>query len=104
MRRVEEMFKARRNSVSSSNVVGKTLNSTGLRMYSATIITVTDIIMSKTSSTSSRNGGTGVISARTMPNTATGTPSSFQSTAVIQLNCFGGAAPIVRAGVKIGTL
>ena len=38
IRRVEEMFSARRKSVSSSRVVGKTLNSTGLRMYIATIM------------------------------------------------------------------
>ena len=46
--RVEEMFSASRNRVSSSSVVGKTLNSTGLRMYIATIITTTDIMMSVT--------------------------------------------------------
>ena len=72
------MFSASRNSVSSSRVVGKTLNSTGLRMYIATIITITDIMMSVTIRTSSRKPGSGVISAITIPSTASGTPSSRQ--------------------------
>ena len=72
------MLSARRNKVSSRSVVGKTLNSTGLRIYMATIITTTDIMMSVTMRTSSMNPGSGVISAITMPRTAMGTPSSFQ--------------------------
>ena len=69
---------ASRNRVSSSSVVGKTLNSTGLRMYIATIITITEVMMSVTIRTSSRKPGSGVIRAITIPSTASGTPSSFQ--------------------------
>ena len=78
IKRVAEMFRARRNSVSSRSVVGKTLNSTGFRMYMETIITTTDIMMSVTIRMSSMKPGTGVISAITMPSTAIGTPNSFQ--------------------------
>src|ERR1700677_4246105 len=78
MRRVAEMFKARRNSVNSSSVVGKTLNSTGFRMYIETIMTTTDIMMSVTIRPSSTTPGSGVIKAITMPRTAIGAASSFQ--------------------------
>ena len=47
-------------------------------MYIATIITITDIMMSVTIRASSTKPGSGVISAITMPRTAMGTPSSFQ--------------------------
>src|SRR5438445_1390807 len=80
MRREEEMLSARRNSVSSSSVVGKTLKSTGRRMYIDTISTTTDIMMSVTSSTSKRKLGMGVISARMITSTAIGTDISLQLT------------------------
>ena len=74
--RVAEMLRARRKSVSSSSVVGKTLNSTGRLIYMATIRTVTEIMMSMTSKKSSRAPGRGVISAMMMLTTAIGTLNS----------------------------
>ena len=71
--RDEEMFRASRNSVSSSRVVGNDVNSTGRIRYSETISTITDIRMSVTISRSSTKPGSGVISATTMPSTASGT-------------------------------
>jgi hypothetical protein len=76
-------------------VVGKTLNSTGLRMYMATIITTTDIMMSVTMRTSSTTPGSGVIRAITMPRTAMGTPSSFQ---LANASFHGAGAAIAFAG------
>ena len=70
------MFSASRNSVSNSSVVGNTLNSTGRPMYIATIITMTDIMMSITIRKSSTKLGSGVISAMTIAKTAMGTASS----------------------------
>jgi hypothetical protein len=72
MRRVEEMFSARRNSVSSSSAVGNTLNSTGLRIYIETSRTMTETVIVALIRMSSRNGGMGMTIARTMPRTARG--------------------------------
>ena len=70
------MFSASRNNVSSSSVVGKTLNSAGRTMYMATIITTTDSMMSVTMRMSSTKGGRGVIRVTTIARTASGTASS----------------------------
>ena len=77
--RDEETFSARRNSVSSSSVVGNELNSTGFTKYSETIRTITDIMMSAAISRSSRNAGSGVISATTIASTASGTAISLRA-------------------------
>ena len=103
IRRDEEMFSARRNSVSSSRVVGNDVNSTGRTRYSDTISTVTDIMMSVTISRSSRKPGSGVISAITMASTAIGTaisPSIFerQRAAIAARGDRAGAATSVLAG------
>src|SRR5689334_15033869 len=74
--REEEIFKARRNKVNNSSMVGNTLNSTGRVMYIETIITITDIIRSVTIRKSSRKLGKGVISAITIASTANGTANS----------------------------
>ncbi len=76
IRRAEDTFKASLYSVSNSSVVGKTLKSDGRWMYMAVIITMTDIMMSTTSSRSNRKGGRGAMRAITMASTATGTASS----------------------------
>ncbi len=54
--------------------MGKTLNSTGLVMYSDTSSTTTDMVMLVLISRSSSNDGSGVTIASTMARTATGTP------------------------------
>src|SRR5271154_1126574 len=71
MRREEEIFRASRNSVSSNREVGKTLNSTGLVMYSETVIFALIRI-------SKRNDGNGAIITITMPSTARGTLRSLR--------------------------
>ena len=86
--RAEEMFRASRKSVNNSRVVGKTLNSTGRVIYIATIITITDIMMSATIRMSSTNPGNGVISAMTIARTAMGTVSSLTSVRLIPPNPF----------------
>src|SRR5579862_8495471 len=70
------MFKARRNSVSNSSDVGKTLNSTGRVMYIETSSRITEIVMFALMRISSRNEGIGAIIAKTMPKTAKGTLKS----------------------------
>src|ERR1035438_3520541 len=67
------MFSASRNNVSNSSVVGNDVNSTGRTRYSETIMTVIDISRSVTISRSSTKPGSGVISAITIPSTASGT-------------------------------
>ena len=57
-------------------MVGKTLKSTGRRIYTATIITMTDSMMSTTIRKSSRKPGIGMMSAMTIATTAIGTPNS----------------------------
>ena len=57
-------------------MVGKTLKSTGRRMYTATIMTITDSMMSVTIRKSSSAPGMGMISARTIATTAIGTAIS----------------------------
>src|SRR5258706_4963382 len=76
MRREEEMFSARRNSVISSRVVGKTLNSTGRVICIETSITITERVMFALIRRSRTKDGSGVIIARTIPKTASGTPNS----------------------------
>src|SRR5690242_12847901 len=73
------MFSARRKSVSSSNVVGKDVNSTGRTRYSETIRTVTDARMSVTIRRSRMKPGRGVIRAMTIARTAIGTAISRRS-------------------------
>ena len=63
--------------MSNSSVVGNTLNSTGRVIYIATIITITDIMMSVTIKMSSMKPGRGVIRAMTIASTAIGTPRSL---------------------------
>ena len=75
------MFSASRNSVSSSSVVGNTLNSTGRVMYIATSSTMTDNMMFGAISTSRSNAGSGAIIASTMPSTPIGTAMSGQGSA-----------------------
>ena len=86
------MFSDSRNSVNNRSVVGKTLNSTGRRMYIATIITTTDIMMSVTMRRSRAKGGSGVMRAMTIPSTASGTPTSRQVARFIPDICFSAAA------------
>ena len=57
-------------------MVGNTLKSTGLRMNSATIMTITESMISVTINRSSRSPGRGVINAIRIPSTASGTPNS----------------------------
>ena len=79
IKRAELTLSANRKSVSNNSAVGKTLNSTGLRMYIVTINTMTDIMMSTTISKSSSSDGIGVIRAMTMASTAMGTAMSPKS-------------------------
>src|SRR5262249_31443665 len=74
--RDEEIFSASRYSVNNRSVVGKTVKSTARRTYTATIITITDSMMSTTRRKSSSAPGIGVMSATTVPTTAMGTPIS----------------------------
>src|ERR1043166_1668836 len=76
IRRDDEMLSARRKSVNRSSVVGNEVNSTGRTRYSETMSTVTDTRRSITISRSSTKPGSGVISATTMPSTASGTAIS----------------------------
>src|SRR5436190_3053553 len=76
MSRDDDTFNASRNSVNNSRTVGNTLNSTGRPIYMATIMTITDIMMSNTISRSRMKPGNGVISATMIARTAIGTPSS----------------------------
>src|SRR5271168_2848865 len=92
MRRAEEIFRARRNKVINSSVVGKTLNSTGLVMCRDTRSTIRDIVILAEMRRSRRNGGSGVIIASTMPSTAIGTANSRQFTAVAEAGAAGRAA------------
>src|SRR5271170_3124001 len=78
MRREEEIFRASRNSVSSNREVGKTLNSTGLVMYSETIRTITETVIFALIRISKRNDGNGAIITITMPSTARGTLRSLR--------------------------
>src|SRR5262249_22481091 len=73
----EEMFSASRYSVNKSKVVGKTLKSTALRMYTETSSTITDRVMSTTIRKSSSIGGMGMMSATTIATTAIGTAISL---------------------------
>ena len=93
--RDEEMFSASRNSVSSSRVVGKVLNSTGFVMYIETIRTTTDSMMSAAISRSRRNAGNGVIIAITIASTPTGTAISPEC---LQRHDYGG---ICRAAATL---
>jgi len=88
--------------VSSSNTVGKTLNSTGRPMYIATIITITDMVRSMTIRKSRTKLGSGVISATTIINTATGTASSPAWASDKAMACFWDAsvAVVARDGAK----
>src|SRR5579871_2946744 len=74
--RDDDILSARRNSVSSSKVVGNTLNSTGRPMYMATNSTMTESVMLALISRSSRKLGMGRIIAMMIPITARGTPIS----------------------------
>src|SRR5579871_4563061 len=76
MSREDDMFRARRNNVNSSSVVGKMLNSTGLVMYIETSSTITETVMLALISRSNKNDGIGMIIASTMPRTAKGTAIS----------------------------
>ena len=76
IRREEEIFSASRYSVSNSSVVGKTLKSTAFRIYTETIITITDSMMSTTIRKSSSIDGMGMMSATTIATTAIGTAIS----------------------------
>src|SRR6266851_5132257 len=76
IKRVEEILSARRKSVSSKRVVGKTLNSTGLVIYIETSSTITEMVMLALISTSSKKAGMGAIIAKTIPKTASGTVRS----------------------------
>src|SRR6266542_721442 len=98
MRRVEEMFKDSRNSVSSSKVDGNTLKSTGRRIYIATIVTTTDTITSVTIRMSSTNGGRGVINATTMASTAIGTARSRSTARFMEGSLQEGGALIALEG------
>src|SRR5690242_12235603 len=95
MSRADEMFRARRNNVINNKVVGKTLNSTGFVMYIATRRTITDMVILALMRMSSRNGGSGMIIARTMASTAIGMvssrqfPAGFTDPAVILAGCGG---------------
>src|SRR5579872_1769421 len=104
--RDEETFNARRNSVSSSSIVGKTLNSTGRVMYIDTIITITDIMMSVTIRTSSMMLGMGVIRATTMASTASGTASSPSDSSGIDCRNFqvAGRASVLVSSIEITPL
>ena len=76
MRRDEEIFSANRNSVSSNKAVGKTLNSTGRRIYIETSSTTTEMVMFAEIRTSRMKDGSGMIIVMMMPSTAIGTPKS----------------------------
>src|SRR5579875_3451441 len=100
IRRAELTLSASRNMVSSSNVVGNTLKSTGFRIYMVTMSTMTDIMMSSTINRSSNAGGTGVINAITIASTATGTVNSVRFGSAILARLFGAAA-MACAGADI---
>ena len=80
MRRAEDTFSAKRNSVIKRSAVGNTLNSTGRVMYMAPIKTITDIEKLALINRSSTIVGIGAIIASTMPRTASGTEISLQLT------------------------
>src|ERR1041384_1738609 len=87
MSRDDETFSDRRNKVSRSSVVGKTLNSTGRVIYIETIITMTDIMISITIRMSRRKPGRGVMSAITIARTAIGmvrSPSAVRENAIFR--------------------
>src|SRR5580704_13626590 len=88
IKRDDETLRARRNSVSKSNVVGNDVNSTGRTRYSDTISTVTEAMISVTISRSRTKPGSGVISATTMANTASGTASSLSALSGTAANIF----------------
>ena len=71
------MFRASRNIVSKSSVVGNTLKSTAFRMYTETSSTITESVMSTTIRKSSSIDGMGMMSATTIATTARGTAISL---------------------------
>src|SRR5579872_2667299 len=86
MRRVLARFSDRRNSVSSSNSVGKTENCAGRRIWSELRRTRTARVMLVARSRSNRNAGTGTIITNTIATAAIGTnvpPLSFAAGAEV---------------------
>lgn len=101
IRREDETFSARRNSVISSRVVGKTLNSTGRVTYIPTSKIITLSVMLAEINRSTRNGGIGTTMARTMPSTALGTASSPHGSRLSTGAAAGDAFPPPRAPRRV---
>src|SRR2546426_11998302 len=98
MERDEEMFSAKRKSVSSNRVVGNTLNSTARRMYSEISRTSSESMMLAEINTSSRKGGIGAIITRTIPKTATGTLMSWRLASFGAARVAGARAFVISRG------